>query len=264
MAQQQEPAIHWDQHSSRWNLTLIFSMVVAVLGIITGQFLLVILGLGMGAFSWFTTPRTYLLFRDRMTIVYGMPRSRVISFAEVSHAEVLALPFGHRLRLVMLAGNRMMLPMRDPMAFRNQLEDALTRYRGEQSGEYVEGSGTLLGAPVEEGFDSGASYYNPDASPEEQRDAFYADPPMEAETYTGRVEEAASTSGSYEEVQEPEVAESSERAPAEQVASVSGSFSETAEPDFSGEGRPAYGAEVEIETGVSDKDDEDERPPSPY
>ena len=263
MAEQQESPIHWDQHSSRWNLTLIFALVVAVLGVMQG-YPLIILGVGMAAFSWLTTPRQYILFRDRVSIMYGMPRSKVVSLAEISHAEVLQMPFGQRLRLVMIAGNRMMLPMREPMEFRNHLEDALLRYRGEQGGEaYVEGMGTVLSPATEEAFEAEA-YYSSDAeASEEDRANFYADPPEASETYTGHVEEAASTSGSYAEVEEP-VTEAPESTPAEETASASGSYTETAEPDFSGEGRPTYGADVEIETSVSDKSDEEERPPSPY
>ena len=63
-----------------------------------------------------------------------MPRTRLIPFAEISHVEILALPFGERLRLRMVSGSRMMLMMRDPGAFRNHLEDALAQYHGEQSG----------------------------------------------------------------------------------------------------------------------------------
>ena len=48
MAQQHENPIHWDQNPSRFNLTLIFSLVVAILGIMTNP-ILIILGLGMGA-----------------------------------------------------------------------------------------------------------------------------------------------------------------------------------------------------------------------
>ena len=144
MAQQQENPIYWDQHSSRFNLTLIFSLVVAVLGLFTagsGFPFLIILGLGMAAYSWLTTPRQYLLYRDSMVIIYGIPRTRHISFAEISHVELLALPLGERLRIRMISGSRLMLMMRDPGAFRGHLEDALARYHGEQSGAaYVEGA----------------------------------------------------------------------------------------------------------------------------
>ena len=153
MAQQQENPIHWDQHASRWNLTLIFSVIVAVLGIVMQAPLLIILGLGMAGYSWLTTPRQFLLYRDCMVIVYGIPRSRTISFAEISHIELLAMPLGERLRIRMVSGNRLMLMMKDPGAFRGHLEDALARYHGEQSGAaYVEG--TVLTGGEETGLRS--------------------------------------------------------------------------------------------------------------
>ena len=260
MAQQYDNPIYWDQHSSRWNLTLIFALVVAVLGIITGQFLLIILGLAMAAYSWLTTPRQYLLYRDRMTVVYGMPRTRVISLAEISHAELLAMPFGERLRLRMVAGNRMMLMMRDPGAFLGHLEDALARYHGEQTGGVVETYGTALDRRDE------AEWATADAGAEVMEGEFREvgnDPAMpESETYTGRVEEAASTSGSYTEIEEPQPSAFEDRPQTiEDTSRVSGSYTEAPAPDYSGEGTPTYGAEVEVDTGVSD---EEERPPSPY
>ena len=264
MAQQYDNPIYWDQHASRWNLTLIFALVVAVLGFITG-YLLTALGLAMAAYSWFTTPRQYLLYRDRMMIVYGMPRTRVIPFAEISHAEILALPFGERLRLRMVAGNRMMLMMRDPSAFMGHLEDALSRYHGEQTGGgVVETYGAVLSPPDEREWETTGEFGTESGGTDAEDYAAYNDAPTrEPETYAGRVEEAASTSGSYTEIEEPQPAAPAESspAPAEEASRVSGSYTETAAPDYSGEGTPTYGAEIEVETGTSD---EDERPPSPY
>ena len=262
MAQQYDNPIYWDQHSSRWNLTLIFALVVAVLGIMTG-YLLTILGLAMAAYSWFTTPRQYLLYRDRMMIMYGMPRTRVISFAEISHAELLAMPFGERLRLRMVAGNRMMLMMRDPGAFLGHLEDALARYHGEQTGGVVETYGTALTPPDESEWDTAEGFEAEPHRAEAEGYAAYDGPTAEPETYTGHVEEAASSSGSYTEIEEPQppVFEDSPQT-VEDTSGVSGSYTEAPAPDYSGEGTPAYGAEVEVETtGTSD---EEERPPSPY
>ena len=265
MAQEYETPIYWDQHASRWNITLIFSLVVAVLGIFSNQYILVALGLAMGAWSWFTTPRQYILFRDRMTIVYGMPRTRIISLGEIAHSELLSLPFGERLRIRMNAGNRIMLMMRDPSTFRGHLEDALTRYHGEQTGDYyMEGTGTVL-SPSDAGLlENEADFAGREDFTEEVRDASYGESSEEPSVYTGRVEEASSTSGSYVEVDEgPYETPEPAAAPAEQSAAASGSYTETAEPDYSGEGSPAYSADVELETGVSDESEED-RPPSPY
>lgn len=252
MAEQQENPIYWDQHASRFNLTLIFSLVVAVLGVLMGfQLLLVALGLAMAAYSWFTTPRQYLLYRDSMVIVYGMPRTRFISFAEISHVELLALPLGERLRIRMISGSRLMLMMRDPSAFRGHLEDALSRYHGEQSGAaYVEGSVLTRG--------SEPGYY--DEAPE-------ADLEMPEEEYIEAPESTAeeARSGSYSELEELDTPATtgtySERT--EEGYRTSGSYTETAEPDYSGEGRSAYSADVDFET-TSTEDDPPERPRSPY
>ena len=264
MAQQYDTPIHWDQHASRWNLTLIFSVIVAVLGIITAQILLIILGLAMAAYSWLTTPRQYLLYRDRMMIVYGMPRTRIISFAEISHAELLAMPFGERMRLRMVDGKRMMLMMREPSAFLGHLEDALAHYHGEQTGGgVVETYGSALDRRDEaewataDGGDAGAEVV------EGEFREIGNDPALpESENYTGHVQEAASTSGSYTETEEPQppVSEDSPQT-VEDISRVSGSYTEAPAPDYSGEGTPAYGAEVELDTG---RTDEEERPPSPY
>ncbi len=263
MAQQQETAIYWDQHASRWNITLIFALVVAVLGFMTG-YILTALGLAMAVYSWLTTPRQYLLYRDRMVVVYGMPRTKIISFAEISHAEILALPFGERLRIRMVAGNRMMLMMRDPSAFMGYLEDALSRYHGEQTGGgVVETYGAVLGPSDDRELETLGDFQTESYGAEAERYAGYGQDPMpEPETYTGRVEEAASASGSYTEIEEPQTPAYEPRPePVEDTSQASGSYTETPEPDYSGEGHPAYGAEVEVETG---REDEPERPPSPY
>ena len=266
MAQQQDNPIYWDQAATRFNLTLIFSLVVAVLGIVMTAPLLIILGLGMAGYSWLTTPRQFLLFRDSMVIHYGIPRTRVISFAEISHVELLALPLGERLRIRMVSGSRLMLQMRDPGAFRGHLEDALARYHGEQTGAaYVEGA--ILSRGSEPEFDAEPQDFSSVESTE-------GGMPQEAEADIPAAPETETTeaSGSYTETRAGSYSELSD-APAETAEPVpdeiqdspvtSGSFSESAEPDYSGEGRPAYGAEIEVETSKTE-DDPPERPRSPY
>ena len=252
MAQQQESPIHWDQHASKWNITLIFALAVMVLGLIPGVGNLLLFGLGliMAAYSWLTTPRQYLLYRDRVVVHYGTPRTRVISFAEISHAEMLALPLGERLRLRMVSGSRMMLVLRDPATFMAHLEDALARYHGEQRGGDFrpERYGTALDAPS-------------DAAGEESA----ADDAPETETYTGRVQEAERTSGSYTETDAPPPsAADTPDAPAPDTPRTSDSHTEPPAPDYSGEGHPAYGADVDIDTGRPGNREERDRPPSPY
>ena len=247
MAQQQENPIHWDQSSSRFNLTLIFSLVVAILGIVMTQPVLIILGVGMAGYSWLTTARQFLLYRDTVVIVYGMPRTRVISFAEISHVELLAMPLGERLRIRMMSGSRLMLMMRDPGAFRGHLEDALARYHGEQSGAaYAEGRAVL------------------ERGGEPEYDAVEGE--LEADWYEDSETDAPETpSDSYSEVEEESQLAESETytQQVEEPTISSGSYTETPDPDYSGEGRSAFGADVDLETGRPE-DDSPERPRSPY
>ena len=250
MAQQHENPIHWDQSASRFNLTLIFSLVVAILGIMINP-VLIILGVGMAGYSWLTTARQFLLYRDTVVIVYGMPRTRVISFAEISHVELLAMPLGERLRIRMMSGSRLMLMMRDPGAFRGHLEDALARYHGEQSGAaYVEGTAVL------------------ERGGEPEYDAVEGE--LEADWYEGSETDAPETppetpSGSYSEVEEESQPAESETytRQVEEPTITSGSYTETPDPGYSGEGRSAYGADIDLETGRPE-DDPPERPRSPY
>ena len=284
MAQQQDNPIYWDQAASRFNLTLIFSVIVAVLGIVMQAPLLIILGLGMAGYSWLTTPRQFLLYRDSMVIHYGIPRTRAISFAEISHVELLALPLGERIRIRMVSGSRLMLMMRDPGTFRGHLEDALSQYHGEQTGAaFVDGailqrgSDTEFGdfdAEPEFGYDSG--YDSQDFSdldsteagqPPEAEADFPAVPDPETTATTGGYTERRS--GSYTEFDDaPEVAAESSADDTSDLPVTSGSYTETPEPDFSGEGQPSYGAEIEIETSTNEsgasEDDQPERPRSPY
>lgn len=262
MAQQHENPIYWDQHATKWNLTLIFSLVVIVLGfIMSGGFLLVILGVVMAAYSWLTTPRQFLLYRDSMVIVYGIPRTRHISYAEISHVELLALPFGERLRIRMMSGSRMMLMMRDPGAFRAHLEDALAQYHGEQSG-VAYATGTLVDRGADEEFEDEYAEYAVADGPDTELE-YDAEDSADPE-YDTEPEQVMSSSDSYAEEPADRDPDESEvyTGRVEQAGSVSGSYTETPEPDFSGEGRSLFGADVEFES--TSEEDDSKRPPSPY
>ena len=281
MAEQQDNPIYWDQAASRFNITLVFSLIVAVLGIVMTNPLLIILGLGMAGYSWLTTPRQFLLFRDSMVVHYGIPRTRVISFAEISHVELLALPLGERLRIRMVSGSRLMLMMRDPGTFRGHLEDALAQYHGEQTGaSYAEGAILTRGGDSEYGADSefyaeyaetefgsesrefsGVESTEVGLAPEDEAD-FLEAPEPETTPASGSYTETRS--GSYSEFDDaPDVTAETSPDDTLDLPGSSGSYTETQEPDYSGEGRPAYGADIEVETGTSE-DDEPERPRSPY
>ena len=154
METQSQP-IHWDRHRSSFNLTLIFALIVIVLGIIQvtqgGQgILLVVLGIGFAVYSWVTTPREYLIYQDALVIRYGTPRVKPIPFAEISNLESLALPMGERLRVRLASGRRLMLMAKDPETFRDKLDEAVNRYNSSQPGYgYVEGTVVDQGGPAD-------------------------------------------------------------------------------------------------------------------
>lgn len=140
MATSQEQPIYSDNHRGSFNLTLIFALVVAFIGVF-GNFPLLIIGLAVAAYSWFTSPKQYLIYRDALVFVYGRPRVKAIPFSEISQLETIALPTGERLRVLMVNGRRMMAQPRDPDTFKARLDEALSNYHGEDwGGEYVEGT----------------------------------------------------------------------------------------------------------------------------
>jgi hypothetical protein len=141
MDQRQQAPIYWDNHRSSFNLTLIFALIVAVIGVTQFNPALIIIGLGVAAYSWFTNPKQYLIYPDAVVIVYGRPRVKPIPFAEIAHLETVALPTGERLRLRMVNGSRVMLMAKDPDTFRARLDEALSGYHGEEwGGAHVEGT----------------------------------------------------------------------------------------------------------------------------
>ena len=123
------------------NLTLIMALVVAFLGFgVIGDpsGLLLFVGLAVAAFSWLTTPRSYIVFNDRLVIMYGQPRIKVIPFSGVEQAEVLTLPFGERVRVWLKRQRPIILQPRDSQLFNGKLTEALSSYQGSHPEERVE------------------------------------------------------------------------------------------------------------------------------
>ena len=133
MQQSQEQPLHWDEHRTKLNLTIIFALVVAVIGIL-GQPILFIMGIGVAIYSWLTNPRQYLIYRDALVIVYGRPRVKAFPFQEISNLETLAMPMGERLRVRLVSGRRIMLMTKDSDTFRAKLDEALESFHGGQMG----------------------------------------------------------------------------------------------------------------------------------
>ena len=133
MEQMQQQPLHWDNHRTNLNLTFIFALIVAVIGIL-GQPVLFVLGIGVAIYSWLTNPKQYLIYRDALVIIYGRPRIKSYPFQEISHLETLSLPIGERLRVRMVNGRRIMLLTKDSDTFRAKLDEALDAFHGEQRG----------------------------------------------------------------------------------------------------------------------------------
>ena len=156
--------IHWDNDRTSMNITLVLAMGIAVYGLVVAQFLMGLAGLAIAAYTWLTRPRRYLIYSTYLVIQYGMPRIKVIPFSEISHPEMLSLPIGDRLRLVLLNGRRMMITARDLDTFREKLDAALEAFHGTDSGGQAQrptGGGRIIDqAPGPQGPESSQTQVN--------------------------------------------------------------------------------------------------------
>jgi hypothetical protein len=145
-AAQGEQPLYQAKHRIPVNLTLILALGVAAYGVFValrggeaagegGR--LVLVGLLVAAILWFTSPRQYRIYSGSLVVVYGTPRVRVIPFQKISHLEMLRLMIGDRLRVRMAEPlamrlfdrRRVILELRDPETFHNQLQAALDEFR---------------------------------------------------------------------------------------------------------------------------------------
>lgn len=117
-----------DTPRGRLNITLILSVVVAVIGLVGWNPILIILGLIGGGFSWFTNAKQYLIYTNALVIVYGRPRVKVFQFPEISHLEMLVLPMGNRLRVRLVNGRRIVVAAQNIEEFRDRLEEAMENF----------------------------------------------------------------------------------------------------------------------------------------
>jgi len=135
MEQPQNQPIYWDKHRIPVNLTVIFAIFVAAFGLYNylqgAGALLLVAGLAVGAYSWLTNPRQYWIYPDALVLVYGRPRTRIIPFTNVSHVEMRSQATPDRLRALLHRGRQVVLLVRDPDAFNEQLQKALDAYRGQ-------------------------------------------------------------------------------------------------------------------------------------
>ncbi len=133
-----EPPLYWDTPGTKFNFTIVFALVVTLIGFMQVNPFLFILGVGVATYSWLTNAKQYLIYPDALVIVYGRPRVKTYPFDTIAHLELLSLPMGDRLRLRMTDGRRMMLKTRDAENFRIQLDAALDAFYG---GDWKSGQG---------------------------------------------------------------------------------------------------------------------------
>lgn len=134
----QDNLLHSDKTRRPVNFLFMLAAVAAVFGLMGLQNekgpSLLILGLGVGAYSWLTNPRSYFIYPEQLVIVFGTPRKRIIPFAQISHVEFLSLPtIGDRVRVRLENGRGIMLQAKDSETFHDRLEEALNNFHGPRS-----------------------------------------------------------------------------------------------------------------------------------
>ena len=121
-----------------FNLTLILALGIAAWGFL-GMFeiipppgnptMIIVLGIGVSAYTWLFTPREYLVYSDSLCVVYGRPRVKVMHFSNIAMVEMGSLATMDQLRIRPVKGRRQSVRVRDPEAFFDELEAALNSYR---------------------------------------------------------------------------------------------------------------------------------------
>ena len=133
MEQTPEP-LHSDGPKTKLNLTILFSLVVIVIGLLQANTIVFLMGVGVAIYSWLTNARKFEIYRDALVVTYGSPRVKAFPFQQIANSELLSLPIGDRLRVRMVNGSRIMLLTKDPTTFRTKLDEALETFHGEQRG----------------------------------------------------------------------------------------------------------------------------------
>lgn len=200
MEQTPNQPLYWDKHRIPVNLTLILALGIAAWGA-GGTFglwdlggnptLIFILGVGVAIYTWVTSPRLYLIYADSLYIVYGKPRVKVIHFSNIAAVEMGSLATPDRLRVRPVKGRRQILLTKDPEAFFEQLEAALTAFRAAhpEYGDTFES--TAPAAPPAAPIDPPAPPATADPAPGDSP----AQPEAEGDYYAGGESDAPARTG---------------------------------------------------------------------
>ena len=110
--------------------------------------LLVIVGLGVGAYSWLTSPRQYRVYSDALIIMFGTPRRRTMHFSDIREVVLDRGFMGDPLRVYTVNRRRVPLQVREPEEMHRYLDGAVKDFwranpqYAPQPDEDVESDGT--------------------------------------------------------------------------------------------------------------------------
>ena len=91
--------------------------------------LLIVVGLGVGAYSWLTSPRQYRVYGDALMILFGAPRRRTIHFRDIREVVNDRGPMGDPLRVYTNNRRRIPIQVREPEEMHRYLDQALADFR---------------------------------------------------------------------------------------------------------------------------------------
>ena len=166
MQQPETTLIYWAPSRVRFNLTLILAAAVILFGLYqlftdarrgddppaepaaqtqnaggeseepapsrsggSGAWLLIVVGLGVGAYSWLTSPRQYRVYSDALIIMFGTPRRRTIHFSDIREVASDRGFMGDPLRVYTNNRRRIPIQVREPEEMHRYLDGALADFR---------------------------------------------------------------------------------------------------------------------------------------
>ena len=145
-----------------------------------GAWLLIIVGLGVGAYSWLTSPRQYRVYSDALIIMFGMPRRRTIHFSDIREVVLDRGFMGDPLRVYTTNRRRVPVQVREPEEMHRYLDSAVKDFwrdnpqyappPGEEDGD--DGASDVVESTAADTSESGAdpaSDGGPQRSPRSRR-----------------------------------------------------------------------------------------------
>lgn len=167
MQQPETTIIYWAPSRVRFNLTLILAAAVILFGLYqifmdfrsgsdtptdsatqgqatngqpadggepssrssSGAWLLIVVGLGVGIYSWLTSPRQYRVYSDALVIMFGTPRQRTIHFSDIREVANDRGFMGDPLRVYTNNRRRIPIQVREPEIMHQELQAALGAFR---------------------------------------------------------------------------------------------------------------------------------------